>query len=883
MRPPASHWHSIRCPCVKQLAWRSTDLPIAKQTCSRVVPVLLVAAAVAGAARPARASDQLCDPAVSDCRAPILTLIQNERVEIDVAFWFMEDSRYSAAIINRWNAGVRVRVLLDPRGDAGHPANADIRQQLAAAGIPIRKRTAGGILHWKTMLFAGQNVVQFSGANYSPFEFTPVTPYSNYEDEAIYITDDPDVVNSFKTKWDDLWTDTSSYADYANVPLPRTRQYPTFSIDPELNFPPGQDYANRSVNRYNAETQRIDATMFRITDQRHTNALINAIARGVTVRLITEQEEYRNPSRLWDSWNVDRMYVAGVQIRQRGHAGLIHQKSVILHSQGLTIFGSSNWTTPSANSQQEHNYFTTKPAIFQWFVDQFERKWNNSNPAGATETVPFSPLPPDKPVYVSVPNGATGVSTSGVVLKWDGGPWAHNYDVYFGVSPTPPLFAANQNLGPDDPTRSPKQYQTFALPALTAGTTYYWRIVSKTMANLTAAGPVWSFTTSGTSSCSPGSAPTVVMWMANVAPGALHGNWSMIADSSAAGGSALSNPDHGAAKVSPALANPTNYFDTTFHADAGTAYHLWVRMRAQNNSYANDSIHVQFSDSTDALGTPAMRMGTTSSAEVVLQAGSNGASPQGWGWADNGWDAPGANVYFASSGSHTLRIQQREDGAIVDQVVLSPGTYFCGPPGPRRNDTTILPATESGSGSGSGLPSPWKDTDVGAVPITGSAQYDNGAFTVTGSGADIWGTADAFHFVYQQLTGDFSIQARVASVQQADRWSKAGVMIRATLDRSSAHAVMLVWAAKGVAMQWRPSNGAASLNAAGSLSTAPRWVRLVRSGGTITGVESANGTTWTTVSTQTIAMASTVYVGLAVTSHATSAASTAVIGSVSLP
>ena len=86
-----------------------------------------------------------------------------------------------------------------------------------------------------------------------------------------------------------------------------------------------------------------------------------------------------------------------------------------------------------------------------------------------------------------------------------------------------------------------------------------------------------------------------------------------------------------------------------------------------------------------------MRIGSTSSAEVVLQNGPNGPANQGWGWSDNGWGAPGVQVYFATTGTHTVRIQQREDGAIVDQIVLSPNTYLTTPPGGRQNDNTVLP------------------------------------------------------------------------------------------------------------------------------------------------------------------------------------------------
>ena len=264
------------------------------------------------------------------------------------------------------------------------------------------------------------------------------------------------------------------------------------------------------------------------------------------------------------------------------------------------------------------------------------------------------------------------------------------YDVYFGVSPNPPLFAANQALGPSETT---SQDQTFTLPALTGGTTYYWKIVSKTAANLTKTGDIWSFTTAGTPPPPPPPPPgatTLVLWASNTPAANIHGNWTKITDASASGGSALSNPNLGAAKISPALANPTNYFEQTFTVFHGTAYHLWVRLRAGSNSLGNDSVNVQFSGSVDSFGSPHWRIGSTSSAEVVLQAGSSDPSVSGYGWADDGWDAPGTPIYFAADGAQTVRVQQREDGAIVDEIVLSPDTYLSSSPGARQRPVNGL-------------------------------------------------------------------------------------------------------------------------------------------------------------------------------------------------
>ena len=235
-----------------------------------------------------------------------------------------------------------------------------------------------------------------------------------------------------------------------------------------MNFPPQQNYATRAVAAYNKETEKIDVHMFRITDRRHTDAMIAAHKRGVPVRMIVDRSEYRDPERLWDPWNVDRLYAAGIPLRWQGHAGDNHEKLVLLYGQNLTIFGSSNWTTSSANSQQEHNYFTGKNAIFQWFSAQFDRMWHNTKGA---ETVAFTPLPPDAPKYVSPASGGV-VTTSTATLTWNGGLWAHNYDIYFGTSSTPPLLAANVNLGPSETSTSNLKYTT---PQVSPNTTYFWR------------------------------------------------------------------------------------------------------------------------------------------------------------------------------------------------------------------------------------------------------------------------------------------------------------------------------------------------------------------------------------------------------------------------
>src|SRR5688500_3673020 len=283
-------------------------------------------------AAPGRAQDRLCDPGDEECRSILINYIRNETVGSDVAFWFMEDARYTNELIKKHQAGVPVRVLMDPRANSTYLLNASRLDELKNAGIPMRKRLTSYILHWKMMLFHGQNVVELSGANYSANAWRPETsvPYENFIDEAIYFTSDPAITNSFRTKFDDHWVDVVYWADYANIAQPLVRHYDIFPKDPSLNFPPAENYRTRSVNGYKAERRKIDAIMYRITDRQHTDNILAAVARGIPVRLFTEQGQYRLPSRMWHSWNVDRLYMGGVQIKHRAHAGMNHQKSVIL-------------------------------------------------------------------------------------------------------------------------------------------------------------------------------------------------------------------------------------------------------------------------------------------------------------------------------------------------------------------------------------------------------------------------------------------------------------------------------------------------------------------------------------------------------------------------
>jgi PKD repeat protein len=202
------------------------------------------------------------------------------------------------------------------------------------------------------------------------------------------------------------------------------------------------------------------------------------------------------------------------------------------------------------------------------------------------------------------------------------------------------------------------------------------------------------------------------------------GRWNQLTDLTAAGAACLWNPDVGAAKLTSPVANPVDYFEMSFYAVAGTPYRLWMRAKAQNDSPYNDSVFIQFSGSVSNSGASVFRIGTTDATTVNLE-DCSGCGIQGWGWQDNGWGVGvmGPLLYFSNTGPQTIRVQVREDGMMIDQIVLSPQYYLNTSPGALTNDNVILPER-------SGL----SVTTIGAVMPSSGSVAGGTAFIISGDG-----------------------------------------------------------------------------------------------------------------------------------------------------
>jgi hypothetical protein len=188
----------------------------------------------------------------------------------------------------------------------------------------------------------------------------------------------------------------------------------------------------------------------------------------------------------------------------------------------------------------------------------------------------------------------------------------------------------------------------------------------------------------------PPAAPEIVIYGSDVTSANLHGNWSKVSDATAAGNTRVASADRAGPTVSTPFAAPDDYFEATFNAVAGVRYRLWLRMSAAANNKFNDSVWVQFSGSTDSGGNQRYRIGTAQGLNVNLATCSDCAL-SGWGWQNRGyWEPDTGEIWFSASGTQTIRIQIREDGVAIDQIVLSPQRFVSSAPGPPTGDNTIV-------------------------------------------------------------------------------------------------------------------------------------------------------------------------------------------------
>jgi hypothetical protein len=253
-----------------------------------------------------------------------------------------------------------------------------------------------------------------------------------------------------------------------------------------------------------------------------------------------------------------------------------------------------------------------------------------------------------------------------------------------------------------------------------------------------------------------------------------------------------------------------------------------------------------------------------------------GANQVWYSWRDGlGYGTPGTDPYYAGNGTGSMVGDETSVSYMEETIVHNgdrslPFYYNNNKQGYSKYSEIELTLTN---------PRDWTMEDVAELSLwfrgypasVGSfVEGPANTFTITGSGADIWGQSDQFHYAFKTLTGIGSIVARVESLTNTHPSAKAAVMIRETLAPDSKYSLVALTPDNGVIAEYRAETGQNSVQTASLTGIiAPYWVKIERDlAGNLTAYSSANGSTWQMLGQPIpFQMASNAYVGLAVTAH----------------
>jgi regulation of enolase protein 1 (concanavalin A-like superfamily) len=175
--------------------------------------------------------------------------------------------------------------------------------------------------------------------------------------------------------------------------------------------------------------------------------------------------------------------------------------------------------------------------------------------------------------------------------------------------------------------------------------------------------------------------------------------------------------------------------------------------------------------------------------------------------------------------------------------------------------------------------------DVGAPPLRGSAEFDasTGQYKVTGTGADIWGKADQFHYTWREISGNFAVNVSAKFLTDGNPHRKAVIMLRKSLDADSPFLHLAIHGDGMPAVQFRNTKADITNTVDFPIEGPGTWrLKLVREGGKITVWVAKDGAPLRELGNTANQLGSPVLVGLGVSSHSEQATNTVLFSDVSL-
>ncbi|MCY2951339.1 MAG: PA14 domain-containing protein, partial [Planctomycetota bacterium] len=201
------------------------------------------------------------------------------------------------------------------------------------------------------------------------------------------------------------------------------------------------------------------------------------------------------------------------------------------------------------------------------------------------------------------------------------------------------------------------------------------------------------------------------------------------------------------------------------------------------------------------------------------------------------------NILRSEDGGGTFtNIANTPDHNFIDSTV-TPGTSYNYIIQAVGADATTLDSVMTNAVVASSVPAAWGTTDIGRVNLPGSANESAGVFTISNSGADIWGGNDQMRYTFlKDAAGDGTLTLRIVSNDNLGGWGKVGPMFRGGTDQGNNYVFAASTGGNGQRLQGRITNFAAdnfsddwdhnysTIQVPAIAVSAPVWMRLTRNG-----------------------------------------------------
>lgn len=185
----------------------------------------------------------------------------------------------------------------------------------------------------------------------------------------------------------------------------------------------------------------------------------------------------------------------------------------------------------------------------------------------------------------------------------------------------------------------------------------------------------------------------------------------------------------------------------------------------------------------------------------------------------------------------------------------------------------VMEALGPGTTDMAGLPPGWSSSDIGHVKSAGSVDFVEGAFVIRGAGENFWGESDGGHMAWRKVHGDIRFRAKLQRIDEAHKFTKAGISFRRNLDAGSPHASVLASPGDEEGYRFvlgsRSDTDGSSDNDGTNYRSLPQWMQLRREGQEVIAEISADGKDWKELARQSIDLGDEFYIGLVVSARKT--------------